>query len=96
MFNFIEIEQKPSDFSIFKVLIWGASAFFGVITYLKHFPMNYSLLEIDWLFIMNGGKVILVAVVTGYLGSMAKNIGDGHYKKLLKYFKNRKNKTIKK
>ena len=96
MFHFIEIEQKPSDFSIFKVLIWGASAFFGVITYLKHCPMDYSLLGIDWLFIVNGGKVVLVAVATGYLGSMAKKMGDYHWEKLVKYFKNRKNKTIKK
>jgi len=95
MFHFIEIEQK-SPVSLFKILIWGASAFFGVITYLNHFPMNYSLLTVDWLFVVNSIKVIFVAVATGYMGSMAKNIGDGHYKRLMKYLKNRRNKTPKK
>jgi len=100
MFQYIEIEQKP-NFSFFKLVIWGASAFFGVITYLKHFPMNYSLLNvdwlnIDWLFIVNGGKVVVVAVATGYMGSLAKKLGDHHWEKIIKYFKDRKNKTPKK
>lgn len=96
MFQFIEIEQKPSEISLFKIVIWGASAFFGVITYLNHFPMNYSLLNVDWLFIVNGGKVILVAVMTGYMGSLAKKLGDYHWERLIKYFNARRNKTPKK
>lgn len=96
MSQFIEIEQKSSDADVFKILVWGLSAFFGVITYLNHFPMNYSLLNIDWLFIVNGGKVIMVAIATGYLGSIARKVGEYHWERLMKYFKNRKNKTIKK
>lgn len=95
MFQYIEMEQKPSS-GFFKLLIWGVSAFFGVITYLKHFPMNYSLLNVDWLFIINGSKVILVAVATWYMGSLAKKLGDHHWEKIIKYFKDRKNKTPKK
>ena len=58
----------------------GAAALVGVMSGIKTFQMEI-ILSLDWAVAAQMAKVLVLAVITGYLGGVGKNLADKHFKK---------------